>query len=145
MKKYTQIELNEILEKHMTWIGNGEGGKRADLSNTDLRYADLSGANLSDTNLINANLSNTDLSGANLSGANLSNTATKKRYILLSCIGSRKGITTYCFDDDVIWCGCFRGTLAEFEAKVKQTHANNKQYLAEYLGAIEYIRKLKEV
>jgi hypothetical protein len=37
----------------------------------------------------------------------------------------------------------FRGTLAEFEVKVRETHANNPQYLAEYLGAIGYIRSLQ--
>jgi len=53
-------------------------------------------------------------------------------------------MTTYCFDDDKIWCGCFTGTLAELEAKVKETHKDNKQYLSEYMGFINYIKSLKK-
>jgi hypothetical protein len=53
-------------------------------------------------------------------------------------------MTTYCFDEDVIFCGCFKGNLAEFENQVKITHKDNKQFLAEYLGFIEYIKNLKK-
>lgn len=77
-------------------------------------------------------------SGAYLSGAYLA-----KRYIQVSCIGSRKRMTTYCFEDDVIWCGCFKGSLNEFENKVKETHENNELYLKEYLGFINYLKSLK--
>ena len=52
-------------------------------------------------------------------------------------------MTTYCFDDDIIWCGCFKGNLEEFEAKCRKTHASNEQYLKEYLGFINYIKSLK--
>lgn len=52
-------------------------------------------------------------------------------------------MTTYCFNDDIIWCGCFKGTLQEFENKVNETHKNNEQFLKEYLGAINYIKFLK--
>jgi hypothetical protein len=52
-------------------------------------------------------------------------------------------MTTYNFTKDVVWCGCFTGTLEDFEVKVKITHENNPQYLKEYLGAISYIRSLK--
>lgn len=52
-------------------------------------------------------------------------------------------MTTYCFDDDIIWCGCFKGTLLEFENKVNETHKNNSQYLKEYIGAINYLKSLK--
>jgi len=52
-------------------------------------------------------------------------------------------MTTYCFEDDIIWCGCFKGNLEEFEAKCKITHASNEQYLKEYLGFINYLKSLK--
>ena len=39
-------------------------------------------------------------------------------------------------------CGCFSGSLLDFEKKVKETHKNNPQYLNEYLGAIEYVRRI---
>ena len=120
----------------------------ADLIGADLRFADLIGANLSDANLIGANLSGANLIGANLIGANLiganlSGAKTEKRYIQISCIGSAKRMTTYCFDDDIIWCGCFKGTLESFEQKVKETHSDNEQYLKEYLGFINYLKALK--
>ena len=111
-------KLKIILDKHQKWLKNEEGGEQANLSF--------------------ANLSSADLSSANLSFANLD-----KKYIVISCIGSRKDSTTYCFDDDKIWCGCFTGNLEEFESKVNEKHKNNPQYLKEYCGAITYIRGLK--
>ena len=33
-------------------------------------------------------------------------------------------------------CGCFSGTLQEFESKVKETHGNNK-FAKEYLALVE--------
>ena len=52
-------------------------------------------------------------------------------------------MTTYCFEEDKIWCGCFIGTLEEFEMKVNETHRNNDKYLNEYIGFINYIKSLK--
>lgn len=40
-----------------------------------------------------------------------------------------------------ITCGCFRGSIEEFEAKVRKTHGDN-QYANEYL-AIIYLIKIK--
>ena len=119
----------------------------ADLSSADLRSANLSSANLSSANLSSANLRYANLSSANLSSANLSSAElsyakTDKRYIQIGCIGSSKRVTTYCFEDDQITCGCFTGTLKEFEAECKKTHKYNKQYRNEYQGAIKYIKSL---
>ena len=66
------MEIKEILEKHLKWIKDENGGERADLSGANLSGADLSGADLYESNLSRANLSRADLSGANLSGADLS-------------------------------------------------------------------------
>ena len=52
-------------------------------------------------------------------------------------------MTIYDFNEDKIWCGCFIGTLEEFEEKVKKTHEENPVCLAEYLGFIGYLRSLK--
>jgi len=119
----------------------------ANLSSANLRSANLSSANLSYANLSYANLSYADLSSANLRYANLSSAdlsyaKTDKRYIQIACIGSSKRVTTYCFEDDKITCGCFTGTLKEFEKECKKTHKDNKQYLNEYLGAIKYIKSI---
>ena len=129
MKKYTQEELEIILEKHRKWLYDEEGSERANLRYADLRYADLRYA---------------DLRSADLSSAVLSYAISDLRFISLSFLGSEKRMTTYCFDSDTVWCGCFKGTLEEFEKKVNETHKNNKQYLKEYLGAINYIKSLKE-
>ena len=58
--------LNEILEKHLKWLNDENGGERA-----DLYRANLCGANLCGANLCGANLYRADLRGANLCGANL--------------------------------------------------------------------------
>ena len=53
-------------------------------------------------------------------------------------------MSTYCFEDNKVWCGCFTGTLLEFEKEVNKTHKNNSQYLNEYLGFIKYLKFLKK-
>ena len=127
----------------------------ADLSGADLRSADLSGANLSGANLSGADLSRADLSradlsganlsganlsGANLSGANLSRANTDKKYIQVAGIGSHNRMTTYCVDDDYIWCGCLKGPMSEFIAAIQGTHAKNPRFLAEYMAAVTFFK-----
>ena len=68
MKKYTELELKDILEKHSLWLREDRNGERADLRGADLREADLTRANLSRSDLSGANLSGANLSGANLNG-----------------------------------------------------------------------------
>ena len=58
------MDINAILEKHLKWLIDEEGGERAYLSGADLSGAYLSGADLS-----GANLSRAYLYGANLSRA----------------------------------------------------------------------------
>jgi hypothetical protein len=94
------------------------------------------------SNLSNSDLRGSDLSNSDLSGSNLSYSKTDKRYISVSCTGSAKRMTTYCFEEDKVWCGCFTGTLAEFEQQVNESHAENPQYLKEYTGFIAYLRSL---
>ena len=69
MKKYTDLELKNILDKHFLWLAGDPNGVRADLSG-----ADLSGANLNRTNLREADLRGADLRGADLRWADLSET-----------------------------------------------------------------------
>ena len=72
MKKISQEELKQILEKHKVYTTTlGEEGERADLKGTDLSDADLRRANLSGADLRGADLKWADLTGANLSGADL--------------------------------------------------------------------------
>ena len=66
------INLKEVLEKHLKWLRVESDGKRAELHMANLSGADLSGADLPMANLSGANLSRAYLYGADLSGADLS-------------------------------------------------------------------------
>jgi hypothetical protein len=159
MRIVSSEELKDIISKHKKWLINETGGERADLSyanlsSADLRYANLRYANLRAANLRSANLRYANLSyadlryadlrSADLSSADLSSANLNKRYIQISCIGSEKRMTTYCFEDDIIWCGCFKGTLKEFEKKCKETYPDKThKHHKEYIGAIKYIKSLK--
>lgn len=58
--------LREVLDKHVKWLNNEDGGERADLFGADLHYANLGGADLRGVDLSGANLHHADLCGANL-------------------------------------------------------------------------------
>ena len=60
-------------------------------------------------------------------------------YICLRGFGSQNRNTTMFKENSgniCVSCGCFSGTLQEFESKVKETHGNNK-FAREYLALIE--------
>ena len=60
-------------------------------------------------------------------------------YICLKGFGSRNRNTTMFRTENgniCVSCGCFLGSLQEFENKVKETHGNNK-FAKEYLALIE--------
>ena len=71
MKKYTELELKDILEKHFLWLEGDPNGERADLYGANLYGANLRGANLRGANLRGADLRKADLRKADLYGANL--------------------------------------------------------------------------
>ena len=72
MKKISQEEFNQILEKHKIYITtSGKEGERADLKEAYLSGVDLSGADLRGAYLSGADLSRADLSRAYLSRADL--------------------------------------------------------------------------
>ena len=62
--------------------------------------------------------------------------------IKIDRIGSRKGCTYFfkTLSQIYVRCGCFFGTLNEFEAQVNKTHKDNDKYRQEYLEAIKYIK-----
>lgn len=64
------------------------------------------------------------------------------RVIKIDRIGSRKDCTYFfkTLSEIYVRCGCFFGTIAEFEAQVNETHKDNEQYKKEYLEAIRYIK-----
>ena len=126
----------------------------ADLSDANLRGANLSDANLSDANLSGAYLRGADLSDADLSGAYLRGADLDKTYYQVVRIGSRRGTTTYCVDDDNVLCGCWNnykgGTLEEFKTRVESVYGRednnpNEQYYDEYMAAITFFAAMKEM
>lgn len=64
-------ELKQILEDHVKWLSNKEGGKKANFMGADLIGADLKGADLSGADLSYADLSYADFRSTNLSSASL--------------------------------------------------------------------------
>lgn len=63
-------------------------------------------------------------------------------YICFKGLGSENRNTTVFKSEDkqiFVKCGCFAGTLAEFEAKVKKTHGDSK-FAKEYLAAVEVVK-----
>ena len=64
-------------------------------------------------------------------------------YIVIGPIGSRNDCATFykTKDNNIhVVCGCFNGTLEEFEARVKETHKEDK-YEKAYLNAIAFVKK----
>ena len=98
-------KLKEILDEHLKWLRNEDGGKRANLSGANLSGADLSGAYLSRANLSGANLSWADLSGAYLSGANIELDLLNK-FLPIACPEAGSFIA---------WKKCCKGTIVKLE------------------------------
>ena len=116
----------------------------ANLCGADLRFADLRFANLRGANLRGADLCGADLRFANLRGADLRDwgkLSSAQDILIVGAIGSRDAYTTIFHTDKGVFvqCGCFRGTLDEFVAKVKETHSGTK-YERDYLALVEFAK-----
>ena len=147
--KISAEKLQEIIKSHGRWLRNEEGGERANLRDAYLSGANLRGADLRDADLSDAYLRDANLSDANLRGADLD-----KTYYQVVRIGSRRGTTTYCVDDDNVLCGCWNnykgGTLEEFKTRVESVYGRegnnpNEQYYDEYMAAITFFAAMKEM
>jgi hypothetical protein len=59
-------------------------------------------------------------------------------------LGSRDSQTTFYWNNEKeqIVCGCFKGTLLEFEEKIKETHGDN-EFAQGYFKWIEAIKFYK--
>ena len=111
------MEIKEILDKHLKWLKDEEGGERADLSR-----ADLSGANLS---------------RANLYGASLSRAKKFKEleYLFIS-------YTSICPEGTLIgWKKCKDNIIVKLEipAEAKRSNATGRKCRAEFAKVIEVI------
>jgi hypothetical protein len=91
-----------------------------------------------------ADLYNANLSGANFCRANLYETNGIEQLIFAKALGSRKDETQWDFVNDILICGCFKGTLAEFASRVETTHENNPVRLAEYRAMIRYFKEVRD-
>jgi hypothetical protein len=63
-------------------------------------------------------------------------------YLCFKGLGSRNRYTTFfkCKDEHIhVECGCFSGNIDEFEAKVRETHGDNK-YAKEYLACVQVVK-----
>ena len=110
-------------------------------SGADLCGADLGGADLGGANLYGANLYGANLGGANL-GEEWGKLEKNTDIFIAGPLGSRNGYTTFFHTDKGIFvrCGCFRGTLDEFVAKVKETH-NDNEHARNYLAIVEFVKQ----
>ena len=79
--------------------------------------------------------------GAYLVGADLGDWGKLQDILVTGPLGSRKAYTT-CYKTDkgvYVQCGCFKGTMDEFVAKVKQTHQGNT-HERDYLAMVEFVK-----
>jgi len=109
----------------------------ANLSGANLSWANLTRANLSGANLTRANLTRADLYRADLyrakgpTGADLKG---RDACISMGPMGSRNDVLVawrYA-DGTVVNAGCFRGSIDEFAAAVRNTHGDS--YHAQIYG-----------
>ena len=116
------------------------------LGGADLRGADLRGADLGGADLRGADLGGAYLRGAYLRGADLGEEWGKLEkntdVFIAGPLGSRNGYTTFFHTDKGIFvqCGCFRGALEEFTAKVKETH-NDNEHARNYFAIVEFVKQ----
>lgn len=127
----------------------------ADLSDADLRGADIRSANLVGANLYAADLRGADIRGADFRWAHLKDALLvgakvygdftiirENGFMTIGYLGSRNDYTIfYNCQEIIVRCGCFCGTIDEFEKKVKETHGDN-QYGKDYRDTIEYVKKV---
>ena len=110
----TPAELAGVLQAHSAWLRNNGDGKRADLRGANLRGADLG----------------------------------QWRILSLGPIGSRQDTLTHKRCPavegrdavDEVTTGCFRGTLAEFEAANEARSDGNTVAQEQYRLAIAFLR-----
>ena len=65
-------------------------------------------------------------------------------YVLAGPAGSRAAVTTFVPGDDMVFCGCFSGTLEEFVARVEETHEGQALFLSQYRSMVQFFRWMRE-
>ena len=98
---------------------------------------------LKDANLGGANLGGANLKGAYLRDANLEGANLPDNFFQFVGFGSRKRCTTFDLLTKKVLCGCFYGSIEEFQEQIIQTH-NDNEYAKQYLSIIEMMKGLIE-
>ena len=147
-------ENNTVKDTLVEAVKRGAYLRGADLGGAYLRGADLGGAGLGGAYLRGADLGGAYLRGADLGGADLRCADLGGAYLgdwgklksdsdilIVGSIGTRNDYTTLFHTDKGVFvqCGCFKGTLDEFEAKVKEAHQGNK-HEKDYLALIQFAK-----
>lgn len=116
----------------------------ADLRNANLRYADLSFIDLNGTNLTEANLSFTDLGGTNLTEANLNGANTNSSFgaeiYSVDNIGTYKGKATYLPELDIVFAGCWKGTLDGFLEKGLEMNKEDEKEIGKIKATYDFFK-----
>ena len=118
--------------------------RHADLTRANLRHANLRHADLTRANMVCADLTCADLDGANLTHADLTLANITDRIIQIGPIGSRKDYICYNATLDEMRCGCFFGTLTDFEEQVRKNHRTTK-HAREYLAMVRFLEEMREI
>ena len=145
----TKQELQKILELHAAWLGNREGGERANLSRADLSRANLSGANLSGADLYGANLYGANLSGADLSRANLYGADLSRADLSGANLSGAKNAELVWARTEIVpregtvigWKKCRNNVLVRLQVaeKSRRSNATGRKCRAEFVEVLEVI------
>ena len=106
-------EIKNVLDAHLKWLRDEEGGSRANLSHAYLSHADLRDANLSGANLRDANLSGAD------------------GIVSFGPVGKEKRIGYAWLDEDgkaVIMLGCHVGNLKDTVKAIQEKYGKKSTY-----------------
>ena len=140
----TKIQIKTVLGSVLFELEKENNSVKETLEKAVKGDADLRGADLRDADLGGTDLGYADLGGADLGYADLGNWGkiqSLSDILQVGAIGSRCGYTTIFHSDKGVFvqCGCFRGSLEEFETKVKETHRGNK-HERDYLALIQFVK-----
>ncbi|MBR4040854.1 MAG: pentapeptide repeat-containing protein [Bacteroidaceae bacterium] len=119
---------------------------KADLRSANLRgsmlgYAKFSGANLDEAILVGVNMHEVNLGGACIGEWGELYDGTSD-ILIVGPLGRRKGYTTIYHTEKGLFvqCGCFHGSMEQFELAVKEIHGNSK-HARDYQLLIDFARK----
>ena len=117
-----------------------------DFYQANLRFSDLYGANLENANLNRVILDFVDLKNVNLRNANLNDAWIGQHFIQVNGIGLYEQTILYLFEDDIIICKDFKGSLKEFKKRIKEDYLDpTRLYAKQYNLFFENIKNLKKL